>query len=849
MAEAVRAETDRDVTGADVEGADTGAQAAGAQVEGAHTGAGVHVTADQWTYQHPDRDLAAVSGLTLEIRPGERVLLAGASGAGKSTLLHATAGVLHHDGASSSGALLVDDLRPDQARGRAGLLQQDPESQVVLARVGDDVAFSCENLAVDPAEIPHRVRQALHHVGLGHLPWDHPTAALSGGQKQRLALAGILAMEPGLLLLDEPTAHVDPAGARHLRRSVAEAADRTGATVVVVEHHLTEWIEHMDTLVVLAPGGGVKLRVPAHQVLDDPDVRQILQADGLWVPGMDTATATMPQSLPVELPEPFMRAVDVAVSRQAGRATAPHRSPGRRRRRRAVLSPVVQGVNLTVREGSAVALVGANGAGKSTLMLTLAGLLAPADGSVVAEPALRGTGPHALGFAPQQWRAAELTARIGTVFQEPEHQFVTTTVESELTLSATLARHPETRDPVFTEEEVAARTRELLSRLGLTHVAEANPFTLSGGEKRRLSVGTALAAGPEVLMLDEPTFGQDAATFAELISLLREHLHRGGSLVAVTHDAAFVRALGAEEVEVGAGGPGGSPPETFAAGREAAAPASGSAEVPASGPTRAPGGARADAPPLLSGVRSTSWLGRRNPLIKVTALAVITMALLSSIDAVSAAVVALGSLLLVPLAGISMRTFLRRLWPFAVGALLAVWGTAIAAEESGEVIWDLGFTTVSTGSVELGLALGARAMALVMPSLLVLSTTDPTDLADSLAQQLKLPARFVLGALAAMRLLGLLAEHWVTLGHARRARGIQGKFLSQAFGLLVQAVRTATRLAVTMESRGFGAGPRTWARVPQTTAADAVVLVGSVVLAGGAIAAAILAGTFSLVWS
>lgn len=114
MAEAVRAETDRDVTGADVEGADTGAQAAGAQVEGAHTGAGVHVTADQWTYQHPDRDSAAVSGLTLEIRPGERVLLAGASGAGKSTLLHATAGVLHHDGASSSGALLVDGLRPDQ---------------------------------------------------------------------------------------------------------------------------------------------------------------------------------------------------------------------------------------------------------------------------------------------------------------------------------------------------------------------------------------------------------------------------------------------------------------------------------------------------------------------------------------------------------------------------------------------------------------------------------------------------------------------------------------------------------------------------------------------------------------
>ena len=132
--------------------------------------------------------------------------------------------------------------------------------------------------------------------------------------------------------------------------------------------------------------------------------------------------------------------------------------------------------------------------------------------------------------------------------------------------------------------------------------------------------------------------------------------------------------------------------------------------------------------------------------------------------------------------------------------------------------------------------------------MLIFSTTDPTDLADSLAQQVKLPARFVLGALAAMRLLGLMAEHWTTLGHARRARGLGSRFLSQAFGLLVQAIRMATRLAVTMESRGFGAGPRTWARRASFTRADWLVALAGFLIAATATAAALAAGTWNLVW-
>lgn len=779
-----------------------------------HSATGVRVTAQGFTYQHADRERPALAGVDLEIAPGEKVLLAGASGAGKSTLLHALAGVLHDDGADAGGQLLLDDVSPQQARGRAGLMQQDPESQVVLSRIGDDVAFACENLAVPPAEIPERVTQALAAVGLGNLPLDQPSSALSGGQKQRLALAGILAMQPGLLLLDEPTANIDPAGTVLVRDSVITAVRDTSATLVVVEHRLETWIDHVDTLIVLEPGGGVRHRVPASAFYEDQELRAELAAAGLWVgagPAGLTGLSGAVQSsrLTGRADIPLLSAKDLAVHR---------RSPKKSWRRTPPPSPVLSGVDLSLSPGRAYGITGHNGAGKSTLLLTLGGLLEPHGGALKASNQLKGSLGTELPDAPFHWHSADLTSRIGTVFQEPEHQFVRNTVEEELRLSAERARIPGTREPLFTEEQVTDRVDSLLTRLKLTHLVEANPFTLSGGEKRRLSVGTALAAGPEVLMLDEPTFGQDAHTFAELIDLLREHLDSGGTVVAVTHDQDFLTALNAEEYSAAA-----------------------AANTPTSSPT--PSGS-----PLLSAVRDTSWLGQRGPLAKLIALALITVALIATIDPVSAAVVAAASFALLPLANIRLLTFLRRIWIFAVAALMAVWGAAIAAEESGRVLVDLGITTISTGSLEMGLALGARAFAIVLPSVLIFSTTDPTDLADALAQQLKLPARFVLGALAAMRLLGLMAEHWTTLGHARRARGLGTRFLSQAFGLLVQAIRMATRLAVTMESRGFKAGQRSWARQATFTRADSLVVLGGAVIAVCATAAAIAAGTWNVVW-
>jgi energy-coupling factor transporter ATP-binding protein EcfA2 len=196
------------------------------------------VDARGWGWRHAGRSDWAVRGLDLRIEPGERVLLLGASGAGKSTLVHALAGVLGGDEeGESEGRLLIGDRDAARARGQVGLVLQDPDSQVVLARVGDDVAFGCENMGIPREETWLRVEQSLCAVGLD-LPLRHPTSGLSGGQKQRLALAGVLAMHPGLLLLDEPTANLDPDGVIEVRDAVARVLEMSGGTLVVVEHRV-----------------------------------------------------------------------------------------------------------------------------------------------------------------------------------------------------------------------------------------------------------------------------------------------------------------------------------------------------------------------------------------------------------------------------------------------------------------------------------------------------------------------------------------------------------------------------------------------------------------------------------
>ena len=468
---------------------------------------GAAIEARGWGWRHAGRQAWAVRGLDLRIDAGERVLLLGASGAGKSTLLAALAGLLDATGGGESeGELRVDGRPPHDARDAIGIVFQDPETQLVMARAGDDVAFGLENHCVPTEAIWPRVHRALAQV---HFPYpeDRSTAALSGGERQRLAIAGALALRPRLLLLDEPTANLDPVGADSVRETLAELS---AMTLVLVEHRVAQALPLVTRVVVIETGGGVVADGAPLDVFARYGAR--LAELGVWVPGPPPAPPTPRTTFGPEL----ARADDVAFRYPGAEVWA------------------LGGVDASVRAGEALAVTGPNGSGKSTLALLVAGLLRPARGRVALEDA-----------EPWSLPARQLVTRVGTVFQDPEHQFVTGRVDDELMVGPLRAGRyaPDARRIAM----------DLLERLRLTHLAAANPFTLSGGEQRRLSVATALATAPPLLVLDEPTFGQDRRTYAELVALLAAHCDGGGATIFATHDEDLVASLADRTLRLAAG--------------------------------------------------------------------------------------------------------------------------------------------------------------------------------------------------------------------------------------------------------------------------------------------------------
>ena len=828
-------------------------------------GAGARVCARGWGWRHAGRKNAALSGVDLDIAPGERVLVLGPSGSGKSTLMGGLAGLLGGaEEGEATGTLTVDGVAPAQARGRVGLLMQDPEAQVVLARVGDDVAFGMENLGVPREEIWPRVEESLSAVGLD-VPLDHSTTELSGGQKQRLALASILAMGPGLLLLDEPTANLDPSGVAEVRAAVEAVVERTGATMVVVEHRVDVWAPLVDRVIVVADGR-IAADGPLSQVLEEQG--EVLRERGMWLPGDDVAAEVGPA------PEVAPASSEGAEEEEGARGATPIARVTGLSIGYDKASPVRSGIDLTLERGVSTCIVGANGAGKSTFALTLAGLLPPLAGTVEVETSDGTRGD------PHEWSSKQLLGRMSMVFQEPEYQFLASTVADELAIGP--------RAVGMSEEEIAPLVEEHMEALGLTKLARANPMTLSGGEKRRLSVATALISAPELLILDEPTFGQDRGTWLGLVRLLRAALARGVTLVSITHDPAFVAAMGQRVVDLGSlGSRGGGEPRGCAesvlaspldeadsgcASRTSVGSESGdSADAAANGNTTgtevpaddAPAG-QAPARAATTGATRTSaptsgraprrgLLTRTNPVARVLALLVATTPLLATIDPVSAGVALVLELSLIPLSGVSARSFFLKATPLLVAAPLGALSMLLYAAPGGHVYWSFGPAAISDHSMWLALGIALRMCALVIPAIALLDRIDPTDMGDGLAQILHLPARPVLAALAGARMTSLMAADWKALERARRARGVGDasrirSFLRGSFSLLVFALRRSGKLATTMEARGFGAaGRRTWARPSRLRAADAALVAVAIAVPTIALTVSVMAGTFALV--
>ncbi|MFI2101872.1 ABC transporter ATP-binding protein [Isoptericola sp. NPDC019693] len=456
------------------------------------------------------RAAPTLDGLDLTVGVGERVGLVGPSGAGKTTVLHALAGVL--------GDPLPGDLTGDvRVDGRIGYVPQDPGAAVVASRIGRDVAFGPENAGLPRAEIWRRTGEALDRVGLRY-PWGRPTSALSGGELQRLALAGALARMPGLLLLDEPTAMLDPASAAEVRAAVAGALEGTDTALVVVDHHVGPWLEHLDRVVVLGAGGRVTHVVaPAALGIGDgaaTGVRDELSRAGVWLPGVP---APAPLEVPGAVvapdtpgPEVVMAGVrvDLVTRGLRGRTT----------------TRALDDVTARFPAGRLTAVTGPSGAGKSTLVATLAGHLRPSDGDV------RGTPGHAA-------RSRDLARWCGWVPQHPEHGLLALRVREEIELTGRRLG-------------VAVAVDDVLALLRLDHVADAHPFRLSGGEQRRLALAAALAHRPGLVLLDEPTVGQDRHTWAAVAGWATAAARHGGSVAASTHDAHLV-ALAGHQVRLG----------------------------------------------------------------------------------------------------------------------------------------------------------------------------------------------------------------------------------------------------------------------------------------------------------
>lgn len=514
----------------------------------------------------------ALDGIDLNIEDGEFFCILGGNGSGKSTfakhlnaLLQPDAGTVCVNGMDASDPELVYDIRST-----AGMVFQNPDDQLVATLVEDDVAFGPENLGVESAQIAQRVREALKAVGLVGFE-RHETHALSGGQKQRVALAGVLAMEPRVLILDEASSMLDPRGRKGLMEA-CHALHERGMTIVMITHFMEEAAE-ADRVAVFQAGRVAMLGTPeeiltradelARLNLDMPPscclgralrakgvsiCAQVREADMVadiaqaYAERSRTGIAGRPFASDPRIPDNVSSAIDGADALEPvieiSHLSYSYSLSVRERRRwhkssaaegasnkRALWgndpsSPwALRDVSLTVRRGEFLGLAGHTGSGKSTLVQHLNGLIRPQEGSV-----------YALGLdLVNKKDAAAVKAKVGVVFQYPERQLFAETVAQDVAFGP--------HNLGLSQAEVAHRVESSLARVGLdlATVGDKSPFELSGGQQRRVAFAGVLAMEPEVLVLDEPMAGLDPAARSGFLELI-DRLHRDGlTVVMVSH--------------------------------------------------------------------------------------------------------------------------------------------------------------------------------------------------------------------------------------------------------------------------------------------------------------------------
>jgi energy-coupling factor transport system ATP-binding protein len=484
------------------------------------------------TFKFDQEHVPILNNITFDIKANETILVLGASGSGKSTLAYCLNNIYPSmvDGFLSGSIKFrgqsISSFEPGKINQKIGLVMQDPDSQFCMLTVEEEIAFVLENIRFPRLEMKERINYALDLVGMKSFK-QSLIQSLSGGQKQKLAIACALAMEPELLILDEPTANLDPASGFELVQVLKRLRKDHSFSIVVIEHNLDYWLEIVDRCVILSSEG--ELLFNGHPNVCFADLAEELANEGIWLPrpieaGMKLREAGLLSSstLPMTINEIINNSKDIA-------KTIEFLSNNTRRHKQNP-SPsifdvldvsyskdrqlIIKDICLSINKGEFIAIAGANGSGKTTFSKCLAGLIS-SQGRI-----------KFYGQSLEDWSEELKWSRLGYVFQNPEHQFITDSVIEEINYSLQ-AKDPTSR---------MYREKDILKTLRMAEQIYSHPFSLSQGQKRRLSVAVMLLNGQEVLIMDEPTFGQDAITSQEIIDFAVKAVPETGSIIMITHD-------------------------------------------------------------------------------------------------------------------------------------------------------------------------------------------------------------------------------------------------------------------------------------------------------------------------
>ena len=471
------------------------------------------------SFRYRARSELALDHVSLALGQGELLLVAGTSGCGKTTLIRCINGLIPRSYKGEwSGSILLngEDLsgQPLAHVSRVvGTVLQDPERQILGARVSAEVAFGLENLGIPRAEIRTRVREALEYLGIVHLR-DRETHLLSGGEKQKVALAGVLAMRPNVLLLDEPLASLDPASAQEALALIRRLADE-GISILLVEHRVEDVLRIRPDRVILMEDGRITYDGSTDGMIEFVDPRQVKLPAPIVMAHAQSNKSPGDRPLSV-IPRPrgrrpaSARASSVPV--RAGLVTFEDVSFGYGEDGPTVL----HNVDLTVHKGDVIALLGPNGAGKTTLIKHAIGLLKPRHGTVQVE-----------GRDSRELSVAQIAHTLGYVFQSPSHMLFAPTVREELAFGP--------KNLGFSGEAIARNVDHAIETVNLVGLEDYAPLGLSFGQQKRVSIAAILAMRSKILVMDEPTAGQDYANYTAFMDAILQ-MPGFEAVLFITHD-------------------------------------------------------------------------------------------------------------------------------------------------------------------------------------------------------------------------------------------------------------------------------------------------------------------------